>query len=428
MIDADAVFEIVVDDALAVAEESGGVRGGGDSLGQELLEDGAESGGGNGVVGEGLIGVGGVADDDEIALAGEESGEVAAALGVGEDAGGKGVGALADVRILEAAEEEGFVFEDGSTEGAAVLVAFETVVGAATGDGVKGGEKVAGVETVVAEEPVGAAVEVIGAGAGGDVDDAAGAATVFGGVAVGLDTDFLDEVGVGEGVGDGAVGVHVVAAIHEVVDAVGFAAADGNGDLIGGLEGGADVLADGDDAGGDGDELEGVAPIEGELDHAGVVDDVAEDGVGGIDGGGLAADLDDFGGGTDREGGIDPEALVDLEFDAGLAEALEAFGFDVEGVGTNGKGGESEEAGGVRRAGADDAGLFMADADLRGRDGGAAGVRNGAGEATGALGEGGEREQIEDSVHERLLRGSVLRKTIPIYGGSYRLRSCMSMG
>ncbi len=89
---------------------------------------------------------------------------------------------------LEVAEEEEAVVEDGSAQRSAVEVA--AVLGLAAG----GGEVVARVEVFVAEELEEAAVEGVGAGAGGDVDDAAVEAAELGGDVVGFDGELLNVV------------------------------------------------------------------------------------------------------------------------------------------------------------------------------------------------------------------------------------------
>src|SRR6202030_3739074 len=103
---------------------------------------------------------------DDPAVVGGGLGDVCVG-GYGGDGGDADVFALAFI----GAEEEGFVADDFAADGAAELVVVEGVLL----DGFRV-EEVAGVEGVVAEEFVDAAVEVVGAGAGDEVDDGAGIA------------------------------------------------------------------------------------------------------------------------------------------------------------------------------------------------------------------------------------------------------------
>jgi hypothetical protein len=97
--------------------------------------------------------------------------------------------ALAQTLAFVATEEEGSILAtvdmgDGerAAEGATELVALEGLS--------LDGEEVAGVERVIADEFEEIAVELIGAGLGGGVEEAA-AAIEFGGVGVLLDAEFL---------------------------------------------------------------------------------------------------------------------------------------------------------------------------------------------------------------------------------------------
>ena len=129
---------------------------------------------------------------------------------------------LADAFIGE--EEECFVFEDGAADGAAELVFAQ--LGLAGRDGVGGGsdvddvEVVARVEEVVAEELEDGAVELVGAGAGDGVDDAAGFAAVFGGGVGSDDGEFLDGVDAEVFTGDASGRAVGVVVDGDAVDAV----------------------------------------------------------------------------------------------------------------------------------------------------------------------------------------------------------------
>ncbi len=86
-------------------------------------------------------------------------------------------------------EEEGAVAADGSADHSPVLVLDQLRDG--------GGEEVARVQVVVPQEVVQIAMETVGAGLQGRVDDAAGGPSDFGGETVGLHLEFLDRIEVG---------------------------------------------------------------------------------------------------------------------------------------------------------------------------------------------------------------------------------------
>ena len=193
---------------------------------------------------------------------------------------------------------------DGSADFEAVLV--ELDVGFLVALGV--GEELVGVEGGVAEEVEGAAVELVGPGAGGDGDGGAGVAALLGGGVGGGDLELLDVVGI---------------EAEDVVDGVGvggFVGVDAvDGDVVGGEAGAVDV--DGvagtlDDAGFEDEQGEGVAAVQGEVDDGLLLDDVAEGGVRG---------LEDFGGAetvtvsvavAEFEGQVEVDGGADLERDA----------------------------------------------------------------------------------------------------------------
>jgi hypothetical protein len=138
------------------------------------------------------------------------------------------------------------------------------------------------------------------------------------------------------------------------------------------LKGTSDIAANREDARGEYGKLEGVAAVKREVNHAFGVDNVAEDGVLGVDGGGLSGDLNGFGDGAELEGGVDAEAFVDLKADVFLEEALETVGFDFQLVEAGAQGSEGvlslavggDLAGGVVAS--------VAEGDLGSGDGGAA--------------------------------------------------------
>ncbi len=121
---------------------------------------------------------------------------------------------------LEVAEEEEAVVEDGQAERSAIEVA--PVLGLAAG----GGEVVAGVEIFVAKEFEEAAVECVGSGACGDVDDASVEATELGGDVIGFDGEFLDVVEDGEEGNLSGLGLEGGDAIVEILIRAGASAVD----------------------------------------------------------------------------------------------------------------------------------------------------------------------------------------------------------
>ena len=123
----------------------------------------------------------------------ENSGAGAGGVGGGGEVtdafGGGGNGEVAgdaDALALEldVGEEERLVFDDGTGKRAAEHVPTEGGAGC--------GEEVARVELFVAKVFVGAAVEIVGAGAGGHGNSAAAGVAEFGGIDALVDLDFLD--------------------------------------------------------------------------------------------------------------------------------------------------------------------------------------------------------------------------------------------
>ncbi len=157
----------------AEQSERGGVEAGGYGVAGELSPDelAADIGGGRGIVD--------LADAGKDALTLRQCGD-------GRDK------RTPDERLdaLVVAEEEQPVAQDGRAERGSVEVA--AVLGAGRGCGRR--EEVARVQVFVAEELVQAAVEHVGAGARGHVDDSAVEAAELGGHVVGLDGELLDIV------------------------------------------------------------------------------------------------------------------------------------------------------------------------------------------------------------------------------------------
>ena len=148
---------------------------------------------------------------------------------IGRGAEDRGVGEQADDRgfvadqAFEGGEEESAVAADGSAKIGAELFAARGWLDAGEGIAFEhAGEGVAGIErliTEIAEEP---AVQLIGAGAGNDVDDTAGGAAKLGGIVAAVDLEFLDRV-LADILADAAGGIVHLAAIHRdgVATAVG---------------------------------------------------------------------------------------------------------------------------------------------------------------------------------------------------------------
>src|SRR5262249_55327723 len=122
-------------------------------------------------------------------------------------------------------EEAGY--RDWAAEGATELVALERVDGLHSVDVA---EVVRGVEVAIADEPEQAAVVLVAAAAGNDVNDASRVLAVFGVVIAGLDAELLYGVRHGEWGVDVGVLVDVVAAIEEVVRLADSCAVCGNRD------------------------------------------------------------------------------------------------------------------------------------------------------------------------------------------------------
>ena len=235
----------------------GGEVGGGRESGEESYGGGVE-GGVDGVVREfganidavDYCGGGGVVDFGD---AGEDS----LALVKSRDGGDQGA---ADVGLdaLVVAEEEDLVVDDGQADGATVEVA--AVLGFTGGWG--GGEVIASVEVFVAEELEEAAMDGVGAGAGGYVDDPAVEAAELGGDVVGLDGELFDAVDDGEVDDLAGFGLEGGDAVVDVFVGAGAAAVDAGKEGAGGKF----------DSGSQGRELDEVAGVEGAGDDAGAGD------------------------------------------------------------------------------------------------------------------------------------------------------------
>src|SRR5262249_22216702 len=149
----------------------------------------------------------------------EIRGEVAGEVGGGGDEGAQAALLAADASALIAEEEEELIADGRPSQAGAILIALEGIAG--------GREVVAGVEDCIADEAEGVAMEAVAAGAGDDVDDAAGVLSVFRAVVAGLDAELLHGVGHGEGQVDVAQEVGIGDAIEGVAGLIAVAAVDG---------------------------------------------------------------------------------------------------------------------------------------------------------------------------------------------------------
>jgi hypothetical protein len=269
----------------------------------------------------------------------DAAGEGILRAGVGEELrsfepDGRGVfGTAAEAFIGEEGEE--FVLDDGAAEAAAVLI--EAVEIAANGRGVAGAvPALEGVETGAMPFEETAAVKLIGAGAGDDLDLRAGVSAILGGVVVGGDFDFLyglfvgrDDGGAapGDGVDADAVDLDIVGvlacpvgddlrAVFDEEDGIGGA---GGGAVDAGHGGGAAAGGDGavaEDAGGESGELEGVAGEGGEVFDFSRGDDAGDGGALRVEerGGGFG-DGDGVSDGADGEFDVERVCLLGADDD-----------------------------------------------------------------------------------------------------------------
>ena len=317
----------------------------------------------------------------------DQAAEVAVAHAVGEEQAVL-VEVIAAVLGFNGAEEEGLIFAvvdfgdvDGAAGGTGELVVFEG------GDGaIGGGEREGrGGEGGVAVVPEERAAQTVGAGFGGDVDDAAAGGAVFGGKRRGLDGKLLD--GFGRETGDGAAEADagVVGAIGEDERAEGSAAADAQ--ITAGARGGADqsgVLTAGVAA--------DVGQGEGEVEHAavdqrGVLNFARGDGgtegaAFGVDGSGFGLH-GDFGG--ERAGvefDIDGDDAGGIHFHVVDGALAEAGGFDLDPVSHGLERGQDVAAGGGGFLVGFLVGAEVGDGDGGTGNDGSGGIENSAGDAS----------------------------------------------
>jgi hypothetical protein len=223
-------------------------------------------------------------------------------------------------------------------------------------------------------------VDAVRAGLGDDVDVSSGLEAKFGGVGSGLDLEFLD------GIDGGIEGIPVVEAdVHggavEVPLVVGIAGsvsphrdAAGKEVLKRGATGNAAL-----DVGGEQGKVIEVTAVQGEFDHAAVVDDIAVDRIFGIDHGNFGGDVDRFGNAACLKCDIEAGDLRHLENDAFVDLRPEAGRGDGELVGADGEVGEDIVAVGVRVDFAQLVGVDRFRFDVRPRNDCSGGVLDGAG-------------------------------------------------
>ena len=304
---------------------------------------------------------------------GQRLSEAACTAGDGGWRGEAGVGDEGDVgdaEVLAVAfvvgEEEELVVPDGAAERGAEVVALEL------GDaGLV--EVVAGVEEAVAEELVGGAVELVGAGGGDDGDLRAFALAVGGGVGVGDDVELADGVDAEELAGGAAGsdvderGAGVLDAVEEEEIVLRAAAGDGEHVADGGVRCAdrAGALRGVVDGGGvEGDELVVAAAVEGELLDLARVDEAGGLLGGGVDGGGCVFDVDGLAAPVTESVMGRSRDWPTVSGDAGALVGGEACGVGGDGVGADGDGGSGEAAGGVGEEGALVAGVVVVDEDV----------------------------------------------------------------
>ncbi len=316
--------------------------------------------------------------------------------------GGDGAGVGESVDLAEAfvvTEEEGPIPEDRSADASAELVLAKLGLGAA------GLEDVAGVEDIVAEELVGAAVELVGAGAGNDVDDTACGTAGFGGVAVGLDGDFLDAFDVGldtDGADDALVIVDAVddVVVEGIVLTVDGEAA-GGAPIVGAAAAGEAVTWTLVGSGNELDELDEVTAVEGEILDLLCGDGGADGGAVGLEERCLGFDGDGFRFTTGLETDVGAGAVTGFDGEVGGGRGFEACDLDGDGVAADGKEGELVFAAAVGGGGTLLAGIQVDDGDVGVGDHGAGGVGDGTddvcgGELRKGAGDKGEEKGEED--------------------------------
>ena len=289
---------------------------------------------------------------------------------------------LLDALIVS--EEEEAVVDDGRAEGGSEEVA--AVLGFAGG----AGKIVASVQAFVAEELEEGAVDGIGAGARGDVDDAAVEAAELGRDVVGLDGELLDVVEDGEEGDLAGFGLQGGDAVVEVLVGAGTAAVDA------GEEGAGGEL----DAGREGGELYEVARVERHRDDGGAGDvglDLArlclEEGRVAVDGYGLAV-------ASRAEDEVGVDGLAEDDGDAGAAEMLESRRCHVDAIDARVEIGEEVVACAGAGGGLMQVGRGLGQLDLGAEYGGAGGVQHAASDIGCNLSKAGGAAREQDKAKD----------------------------
>ena len=283
-----------------------------------LLRDGTDQERGDFVPGELLAGEF-VDERDELAAAVDETREVSRTLGGCGDNGGSGF-TLAIALSFVVDEEKIFVAADGTSQGCAELILVKRF-GA-------GGEKVAGIERVVAKEIVEVAVKGVRAGFGDDGSSSAAGFAVLGGSVGSQDAEFVDGVD-RSAQGEAAVdAIDVADAIEEIVVGLGWLPVH-RVSLTAASDAACLCQAKGNwrDAGLEKAELGEVAAIQRQINRFASGDDVAESGAD-IDGCGVGSDVDEIASCADVQGHGKIDGAVDIDANGLGFEPGETAGFD----------------------------------------------------------------------------------------------------
>src|SRR6185312_11868608 len=263
-----------------------------------------------------------------------------------------------ETEVFGGSEEKSFVAVDGAAECGAEIVLHEDRLG---------DEVIGRVKGLVAGEVEEVSVQVVGAGLGDDVDEAAAGIAVLGQELVGHHLELRDGV-LRERLAHGAIELAVVfnAIDHDVVGARTLA-----------VYAEAAALSAGRlwrDAGNGKREVSKVAAVGGKVFDLLRGDGLAGRGAVGIDDGDLAGDFNALLRAADLKCQGQRSRLRDGERDAGFDEVVEAVPGNGEGVVADGDVSEAVAAFGVADAGAGDVGGVVDQAELGARHEGSAGV------------------------------------------------------
>ena len=275
------------------------------------------------------------------------------------------------------AEEEEFVLDDGAAEGGTELIL--------TKNWLDWAEEIAGVGLVVAEEVVGAAVELIGTGLGDDVDGGTGVASLVGREEAGLDFELADRFDGGtEDDGESEAFVVVNAVPEEVVGAFAIAVGEdftARAEVVwtgAGHDGAPGTEADAGDARSEGGELYEVASIEREVGDLALLDDLTDGRAIAFDERVGGADFDGFGDAADLKLKVESGGLVDFETNV-LEDRLEAGFTGIYLIAPRGQENDSEDTIVVSNYIAGDLGVEVLDCYFSGGNGGPRLIGNGSG-------------------------------------------------